>query len=88
MRKKRDKNGNQTRIQLPSGGEILREYDAADRLITETHKEKKSKIHNTTHFAYDKAGNLIEITDNQGRKTKNEYDLLNREIRRIERNGG
>ncbi|WP_243002717.1 DUF6531 domain-containing protein, partial [Lachnotalea glycerini] len=83
-----DKNGNQTRIQLPSGGEILREYDAADRLITETHKEKKSKIHNTTHFAYDKAGNLIEITDNQGRKTKIEYDLLNREIRRTERDGG
>ena len=32
--------------------------------------------------------NLTEITDNQGRKTRIAYDLLNREIRRIERDGG
>ncbi|WP_207650876.1 RHS repeat-associated core domain-containing protein [Anaerocolumna jejuensis] len=83
-----DKNGNNTQVVLPSGGEILREYDAADRLIKETHREKKSGIHNTTGFAYDKAGNLLCITDNQGRKTQIEYDLLNREIQRTERDGG
>ena len=33
-------------------------------------------------------GNLVEITDNQGRKTRIAYDLLNREIRRTERDGG
>lgn len=82
-----DKSGNITRILLPTGGEILREYDAADRLIAETHREKASGIHNRTLFAYDKAGNLIEITDNQGRRTVIEYDLLNREIRRIEKDG-
>ena len=30
----------------------------------------------------------MEITDNQGRRTRVEYDLLNREIRRIEKDGG
>jgi RHS repeat-associated protein len=83
-----DKSGNLTRIQTPTGGEILREYDAADRLVAETHREKASGIHNRTRFSYDKAGNLVEITDNQGRRTAIEYDLLNREIRRIEKDGG
>ena len=83
-----DRNGNITRILLPAGGGILREYDAADRLIAETHKEKASGIQNRTQFSYDAAGNLIEITDNQGRKTRIAYDLMNREIRRIEKDGG
>ena len=77
-----------THIQLPAGGEILREYDAANRLIAETHREERSGIDNRTQFGYDAAGNLTEITDNQGRKTRIAYDLLNREIRRIERDGG
>ena len=83
-----DRNGNIIRIQLPAGGEILREYDAANRLIAETHREERSGIDNRTQFGYDAAGNLTEITDNQGRKTRIAYDLLNREIRRIERDGG
>ena len=83
-----DRNGNITRIHLPAGGEILREYDAANRLIAETHREERSGIDNRTQFGYDAAGNLTEITDNQGRKTRIAYDLLNREIRRIERDGG
>lgn len=37
-----------------------------DRLIAETHIDKAAGIHNRTEFAYDKAGNLVEITDNQG----------------------
>ncbi|MDB7922043.1 hypothetical protein PND94_22735, partial [Flavonifractor plautii] len=83
-----DRNGNIIRIQLPAGGELLREYDAANRLIAETHREERSGIDNRTQFGYDAAGNLTEITDNQGRKTCIAYDLLNREIRRIERDGG
>ena len=75
-----DRNGNIIRIQLPAGGEILREYDAANRLIAETHREERSGIDNRTQFGYDAAGNLTEITDNQGRKTRIAYDLLNREI--------
>ncbi len=83
-----DKSGNITRIQMPTGGVILREYDAADRLVAETHREKASGIHNRTLFSYDKAGNLIGVTDSLGRQTVIEYDLLNREIRRIEKDGG
>ncbi|OUP07850.1 hypothetical protein B5F35_13930, partial [Anaeromassilibacillus sp. An200] len=83
-----DRNGNMTRILLPEGGEILREYDAANRLTAEIHRETASGIDNRTEFGYDAAGNLTEITDNQGRKTRIAYDLLNREIRRTERDGG
>ena len=82
-----DKSGNITRIQTATGGEILREYDAVDRLIAETHREKASGIHNRSLFSYDKAGNLVGITDSLGRRTVIEYDLLNREIRRIEKDG-
>ena len=83
-----DRTGNCTRIRLPEGGEVLREYDAADRLIAETHVDKKGGIHNRTELDYDKAGNLTCITDNQGNKTQIEYDLLNRETHTIERDGG
>ena len=82
-----DRNGNMTRTILPSGAEILREYDPADRLVTEIHVDPDSGIHNTTRFAYDKAGNLTCITDNQGRNTRMEYDAMNREIRRTEKDG-
>ena len=83
-----DKTGNITRIQLPGGGEILREYDAANRLIAEEHREKTSGIQNRTQFDYDAAGNLVRITDLQGRSVTIEYDLLNREIRRTDKDGG
>ena len=46
-----DKNGNCTHIRLPEGGEIRREYDAADRLILEEHAEKKSGIQNRTRVS-------------------------------------
>ncbi len=82
-----DKNGNNIKTLLPTGAQILREYDAADRLVSERHVDKACGIDNTTQFAYDKAGNLISITDNQGRSTQIEYDLMNREIRRTERDG-
>ncbi len=82
-----DKNGNTIKTILPAGAQILREYDAADRLIAERHIDKTGGIDNTTQFAYDKSGNLISITDNRGRKTIIEYDLMNREIKRTERDG-
>lgn len=83
-----DHNGNLTRISLPYGAEIRREYDAADRLTAETHLEKKTGIHNTTRFAYDKAGNLTSVTDNLGRVIRSEYSLLNQETYRTEKDGG
>ena len=47
----------------------------------ETHVDKAAGIHNRTKFAYDKAGNLVEITDKQGHKTKIEYDEMDRLVR-------
>ena len=72
---------------LPTGAQILREYDAAGRLVLERHVDKTCGIDNTTQFSYDKAGNLISIIDNQGRSTQITYDLMNREIKRTERDG-
>ncbi len=83
-----DRTGNCTRIRLPEGGEVLREYDAADRLVSETHVDKKGGIHNCTKIGYDKAGNVTCITDNRGNQTRIEYDLLNRETRVTEKDGG
>jgi len=83
-----DRTGNCTHIRLPEGGEVLRGYDAADRLVSETHIDKKGGIHNCTKIGYDRAGNVTCITDNQGNKTQIEYDLLNRETRVTEKDGG
>ncbi len=82
-----DKNGNNTKVSLPTGAQILRAYDKADRLIMERHVDKAGGIDNTTRLSYDKMGNLVSITDNLGRKTQIEYDLMNHEIKRVERDG-
>ena len=58
-----DKNGNNTKTILPTGAQILREYDAADRLVLERHVDKTCGIDNTTQFSYDKAGNLISMME-------------------------
>lgn len=83
-----DKNGNNIRTSLPAGGEIRRKYDAADRLVSESHVDKAGGIENTTRFQYDKAGNLTVIIDNLGHETRIEYDLMNREILRKSADGG
>ena len=83
-----DRTGNCTRIRLPEGGEVLREYDMADRLVSETHVDKKGGINNRTEIGYDRAGNVTCITDNQGNQTQMEYDLLNRETRVTGKDGG
>ncbi len=87
IRHEYDRNGNLTRTCLPYGAEVRREYDAADRLVSETHFEKGSGTDSTTKFAYDRAGNLVTVTDNLGRETHIEYDLMNRETRRTECDG-
>lgn len=83
-----DRNGNNTRTILPGGAEIRREYDAADRLVRERHIEKESGIDNTEVFDYDKAGNMVCITDGRGKTTRIAYDRMNRETLRRERDGG
>ena len=83
-----DHNGNLTRIRLPYGAEIRREYDAADRITAEHHLEKATGIRTTTYFTYDKADNLTAIRDNAGRTVSIAYNLLNQEVYRTEKDGG
>ncbi len=82
-----DKNGNITKIKLPYGAEIRREYDAIDRIIAEEHREKESGIENRREFFYDKIGNLVKVKEERGRETKFIYNLLNQETHKIEADG-
>ena len=75
-----DGNGNITRIQTPSGNEILREYDQSNHLLSETHKEKGGSIRNRITFTYDLNGNLIQRTESNGFYTRYQYDLQGRQI--------
>ena len=75
-----DKNGNLTKIQLPAGGEILREYDVMNRLVAETYHEPSGTIDNRTEYKYDLCGNLTEVLCADGYKKTYQYDALNRRI--------
>lgn len=83
-----DKTGNITKIITPAGYIIKRAYDKVDRLIEEVHIDKENGIENKTIFTYDKAGNIVEVTDTNDAKEIYEYDLLNREIKKINKDGG
>ena len=83
-----DKTGNITKITTPAGYIIKRAYDKADRLIEEVHIDKENGIENKTIFTYDKAGNIVKVTDTNDAKEIYEYDLLNREIKKINKDGG
>ena len=83
-----DKTGNITKITTPAGYIIKRAYDKADRLIEEVHIDKENGIENKTIFTYDKAGNIVKVTDTNNAKEIYEYDLLNREIKKINKDGG
>ena len=75
-----DGNGNITRIQTPSGNEILREYDQSNHLLSETHKEKGGSIRNRITFTYDLNGNLTQRMESNGFYTRYQYDLQGRQI--------
>ena len=75
-----DKNGNITKIVLPSEDEILREYDICDRLIAEEHRAKNGDIHNRTEYIYDKTGNLLRSVRDDGYTIEYTYDELNRPV--------
>ena len=83
-----DKTGNITKITTPAGYIVKRAYDKADRLIEEVHIDKENGIENKTIFTYDKAGNIVKVTDTNDAKEFYEYDLLNREIKKINKDGG
>ena len=75
-----DGNGNITRIQTPSGNEILREYDQSNHLLAETHKEKGGSIRNRITFTYDLNGNLTQRMESNGFYTRYQYDIQGRQI--------
>ena len=82
-----DGNGNITRIQTPSGNEILREYDQSNHLLAETHKEKGGSIQNRITFTYDLNGNLTQRMESNGFYTRYQYDLQGRQIRTEDADG-
>ena len=82
-----DANGNITEIQLPDGSKIQRGYDAADRLVAECIIDHASGQKNTTRFTYDKAGNILRITDDCGRAQSFTYNLLNQRTQAVTSEG-
>ena len=87
-----DANGNVTQILLPDGGTITYTYDADDRVAEEQHRDATG-IDCQIAYSYDAAGNRTgrKITD--GKETvyaeeTHAYDLMNREIRYVDGEGG
>lgn len=83
-----DKTGNLIRIKTPTGHEIRRAFDVADRLITEWHKGADGEIDNRIDYTYDKAGNMTAQMDSNGKGITTVYDTLNREVKSTLKNGG
>lgn len=83
-----DKTGNVIKITTPAGYIIECQYDDADRLIAEIHKDKENGIENKIEFIYDKASNIIKVRDGNGTEETYEYDLLNRTIKHTGETGG
>jgi len=82
-----DANSNIIEIKFPNGSKIQRDYDAVDRLIAETVIDHASGQKNTTNFAYDKAGNIVNITDDCGRNEQFTYNLMNQRTKEISSEG-
>ena len=81
-----------TNILLPDGGTITYTYDADDRVAEEQHRDATG-IDCQIAYSYDAAGNRTgrKITD--GKETvyaeeTHAYDLMNREIRYVDGEGG
>ncbi len=82
-----DENANLIRKTLPDGSEITYCYDAAGRIIEETHREKKGGICNTICYEYDHAGNTVVIRDSSGMTVQQKFDFMNRLVMETGTNG-
>ncbi len=82
-----DANGSLTKITTPKGFEILRSYDADDRLTEERVTDRKSGIDRRVQYAYDAAGNILKSTilgtDGERLESSTRYDLKDRVSHRI-----
>ncbi|WP_238858897.1 RHS repeat-associated core domain-containing protein [Clostridium sp. YIM B02569] len=65
-----DKNGNITKITTPKGYEIGRVYDKADRVIEQHEKDETNGIFRSYVYKYDKADNIISISEYSGEEAK------------------
>ncbi|WP_308167969.1 DUF6531 domain-containing protein [Clostridium estertheticum] len=65
-----DKNGNTTKITTPKGFEIGRVYDAIDRVIEQYEKDDLSNIYRSHVYKYDKASNIIALSEYSGKDAK------------------
>ena len=79
-----DRNGNVTKIKTPNGYEIFRVYDEIDRVIEEFQKDVRSGIYRSKVYEYDKADNIISLSEYSGKdaqlindkySSENDYDL-------------
>lgn len=82
-----DEFGRLTETTDPLGRISRNEYDALGRLTRSIHNYDAARPQNdegqynvTTEYAYDAAGNLVEVTDTFGRATQYQYDEANRQI--------
>jgi len=72
--------GNCIRLEFPTGEVILRSYDSAHRLLSETHYQTFDSTHHpaipqTSHYVYDEQGHLrFEMTPD-GVVTEHRYDI-------------
>ncbi|QVL55869.1 MAG: RHS repeat protein [Simkaniaceae bacterium] len=87
-----------TKIELPNGITITRDYDERHRLSTvkalgktidynydnRDHITKISSQGNTSCFSYDASGNLISHTDSSYRKTRYSYDSFSRLVQTVD----
>lgn len=62
----------------PDGCRIEFEYDALDRLTSETFPATPEHGITTRSYAYDDDNNIVQMTDQNGTIVDNTYDLLNR----------
>ncbi len=92
-----DAAGRMTQIADPLGGALVRDYDAAgnarsvkDPVLNETLRsyEGRNLLETETNalglsrsYRYDEGGNLVEVTDRNGRRRVFDYDELNRRDR-------
>ncbi|MHC1686048.1 MAG: RHS repeat-associated core domain-containing protein [Clostridiaceae bacterium] len=65
-----DGNGNITKIITPKGFEIGRVYDAIDRVIEQYEKDEENNIFRSHVYKYDKADNIIKLSEYSGKEAK------------------
>src|SRR5690606_28525122 len=72
-----DPEGNPTRVQLPTGCEILLSYGRFNRLLQRTERSPDGATR-VTSFSYDSENRLIEVVYPGGERARFRYDRVGR----------